>query len=145
MEYKNGQRKWRFLQDPFRWNAFSVHEYTKFPDSLSVFVFWKRNLHGIARKPQDFVFHCRAYTELQGICKNLNSLSTRVSPTIISGAHLRLDYNLGMHQNLFRKVFLWRFLCGLPRGLFGALPKAVRMFKKQLNCLRHQPGFQSRP
>ena len=59
----------------------------EFPDSLSVFVFWKRNL-------QYFVFHCRAYTEIHGsarnphgICKILYSLSTRVQAILIKNCN----------------------------------------------------------
>ena len=64
-EYKNGQGKRRFLQDPSRWNAFSVHE-----------------LYRNFRTPCPFLYSgngiCR---ELHGNRKILYSLSTGIQIT----------------------------------------------------------------
>ena len=37
MEYKNGKGIRKFLQDPFRWNVFSVHEPLNYKIVLGVF------------------------------------------------------------------------------------------------------------
>ena len=103
----------------------------EFPDSLSVCVFWERNLHGIARNCKIFVSHCRAYKELHGaarnphgICKILHSLSTRAArckyelrmPPVARGCSYCLvttmDASDGLSGSNFQKLWACNSWCG---------------------------------
>ena len=67
-ECKNGQGKRRFLQDPFRWNAFSVHKFCRnFRIPCPFLYTYKHNLHGNRKILYSIAERIKNYTELQGI------------------------------------------------------------------------------